>query len=149
LPLVPNERATNVTRRDFPILELNGEKGYVILDDPSEYLNIPEMTGVSSAIASSGNTFFTNMENGFSFAVNTEPERNATFVQCAVLSEKAGTLSVNGYPLKTEEILLPDGMRYLTASFVLVNGSFTTGSFVSNGTVYILMDWSMTFLRQL
>ena len=135
--LVPNERATDVARQDFPILELNGEKGYVIFDDPSEYLSIPEMVGVSSAIVSSGNTFFTNTENGFSFAVNTEPERNATFVQCAVLSDKAGTLSVNGYPLKTEEILLPDGMRYLTASFVLINGSFTTGSFVSNGTIYI------------
>lgn len=135
--LVPNERATDVARQDFPILELNGEKGYVIFDDPSEYLSIPEMVGVSSAIVSSGNTFFTNTENGFSFAVNTEPERNATFVQCAVLSEKAGALSVNGYPLETEEVLLPDGTRYLTASFVLINGAFTTGSFVSNGTVYI------------
>ena len=135
--LVPNERATDVARQDFPILELNGEKGYVIFDDPSEYLSIPEMVGVSSAIVSSGNTFFTNTENGFSFAVNTEPERNATFVQCAVLSEKAGTLHVNGYPLETEEVLLPDGTRYLTASFVLINGSFTTGAFVSNDTVYI------------
>lgn len=135
--LVPNERATNIARQDFPILELNGEKGYVIFDDPSEHLDISEMVGVSSAIVSSGNTFFTNTENGFSFAVNTEPERNATFVQCAVLSEKSGTLHVNDYPLETEEILLPDGTRYLTAGFVLVNGSFTTGAFVSNDTVYI------------
>ena len=40
-------------------------------------------------------------------------------------------------PLETEEVLLPDGTRYLTASFVLINGSFTTGAFVSNDTVYI------------
>ena len=54
--LVPNEKATNETYREYPVLEVNGNKGYVIFDDPSEYLNIPEMSGVVSADISSGNT---------------------------------------------------------------------------------------------
>ena len=135
--LVPNERATNVAMQDFPIFELNDEKGYVIFDDPSEYLNISQVSDVSAAAIFSGNTFFINTENGFSFAANVKPEKNAIFVQCAVHSEKTGTLRVNGYSLKTEEILLPDDTRYLITSFVLVNGSFATSYFVSDNVVYI------------
>lgn len=135
--LVPNEKATGSARNDFPILEPYDEKGYVIFDDPSGYLNITQVSDVVRAAVSSGETIFTDRENGFSFAVNTEPERNALFIQCAVHSSESGALSVNGYPLDTEEILLPDGTRYLTASFVLVNGSFVTDTFVSDDTVYI------------
>jgi len=51
---------------------MNGEKGYVIFDDPSEYLSIPEMVGVSKRHCGLQGTVFTNTENGFSFAVNTE-----------------------------------------------------------------------------
>ena len=51
------------------------------------------MIGVSSTLCLQ-NTFLPIQKMVF-FAVNTGPERNATFVQCAVLSEKAGTLHVN------------------------------------------------------
>jgi hypothetical protein len=129
--LVPNEKATDVARYDFPILEPNGEKGYVIFDDPSEYLDIPEMSDVSAAIIASGETSFTDTENGFSFETSTESEKNAAFVHFAVHSDDSGTLAVNGYPLDTDEILLPDGTRYLTADFVLVNKLFGVGILVS------------------
>lgn len=135
--LVPNEKATNSAWRDFPLLEPNGEKGYVIFDDPSEYLGIPETSDVSAAVVSSGETVFIDTENGFSFAVNTDSERNAVSVRCAIHSGDSGVLAVNGHQLDTEEILLPDGTKYLVADFVLVNGVFVTDSFSKNGTVYI------------
>ena len=137
--LVPNEKATDVTHQKYPVLEVNGNKGYVIFDDPSEYLNIPEMSGVVSADISSGNTVFADIENGFSFEAEFigPVKKNATLVSAAVYSEREGSLSVNGYPIETDEILLPDGTRYLTAEFVLVNSSFVTDTFVSNGTVFV------------
>ena len=137
--LVPNEKATNETYREYPVLEVNGNKGYVIFDDPSEYLGIPEMSGVVSADISSGNTVFADIENGFSFEAEFigPVKKNATLVSAAVYSEREGSLSVNGYPIETDEILLPDGTRYLTAEFVLVNSSFVTDTFVSNGTVFV------------
>ncbi|MGB4437371.1 MAG: hypothetical protein WBI50_08115, partial [Acetomicrobium sp.] len=134
--LVPNEKATNIARQDFPILELY-EQGYVIFDDPSKYLNIPEMIGVSSAALSSGETSFVEIENGFSFTANTEAQKSATFVQCAIHSESSGIVNINGYPLETEEVLLPDGTKYLITKFVLVNGSFATGAFISGDVAYI------------
>ena len=134
--LVPNEKATNIARQDFPILELY-EQGYVIFDEPSKYLNIPEMIGVSSAALSSGETSFVEIENGFSFTANTEAQKSATFVQCAIHSESSGIVNINGYPLETEEVLLPDGTKYLITKFVLVNGSFATGAFISGDVAYI------------
>lgn len=137
--LVPNEKAVNATYQEYPVLEVNGDKGYVIFDDPSEYLDIPEMSGVVSATVSSGSTAFADRENGFSFETGFvgQIEKNATLVSVAVHSENTGTLSVNGHPVETGEILLPDGTRYLTAEFVLVNAPFATDTFVSGETVYV------------
>jgi len=135
--LVPNEKATGLSRNDLPILEPYDEKGYVIFDDPSEYLSIPQVSDVIRAVISSGETTFTDTENGFSFAVNVDSEKNSLLVQCAAHSVVPGVLSVNGYSIDTDEILLPDGTRYLVASFVLVNGPFVTDTFVSENVVYV------------
>lgn len=137
--LVPNEKAVNATYQEYPVLEVNGDKGYVIFDDPSEYLDIPEMSGVVSATVSSGSTAFADRENGFSFETGFvgQIEKNAALVSVAVHSENTGTLAVNGHPVETGEILLPDGTRYLTAEFVLVNAPFATDTFVSGETVYV------------
>ena len=137
--LVPNEKAVNATYQEYPVLEVNGDKGYVIFDDPSKYLDIPEMSSVVSATVSSGSTAFADRENGFSFEAGFvgQVKKNATLVSVAVHSENTGTLAVNGHPVETGDILLPDGTRYLTAEFVLVNSSFVTGAFVSGETVYV------------
>ena len=137
--LVPNEKAVNATYQEYPVLEVNGDKGYVIFDDPSEYLDIPEMSDVVSATVSSGSTTFVDGENGFSFEAGFvgQVKKNATLVSVAVHSKNTGTLAVNGHPVETSEILLPDGTRYLTAEFVLVNSSFATDTFVSGETVYV------------
>ena len=92
---------------------------------------------VSSAALSSGETSFVEIENGFSFTANTEAQKSATFVQCAIHSESSGIVNINGYPLETEEVLLPDGTKYLITKFVLVNGSFATGAFISGDVAYI------------
>jgi len=137
--LVPNEKAVNATYQEYPVLEVNGNKGYVIFDDPSKYLDIPEMSGVVSATVSSGSTAFADRENGFSFEAGFvgQVKKNATLVSVAVHSENTGTLAVNGHPVETGEILLPDGTRYLIAEFVLVNAPFATDMFVSGETVYV------------
>lgn len=142
--LVPNGNVQASTF--YPVIETNTGKGYVVFDDPSSLLDVPELHGFVPAEISSGSTVFSDVEGGFSFETACTPHGvSSVVVSLYVDAQTAQSLpddfkvEVNGYPVTPSVTGLPGGALYANVKFLLADGTFASDVFVSNGMI-VLFD---------
>lgn len=142
--LVPNGNVQASTF--YPVIETNTGKGYVVFDDPSSLLDIPELYGFVPAEISSGSTVFSDVEGGFSFETACTPHGvSSVVVSLYVNAQTAQSLpddfkvKVNGYSVSPSVTELPGGALYASVKFLLADGTFASDAFVSNDTL-VLFD---------